>query len=519
MSDRLSSARTTPVVHVIVLALLAIASVGPADAAPSGQITWGVHISLAPTWFDPAETPSLITPFMVLYAMHDALVKPMPGAPQGKSLAEAWSVSKDGLVYEFVLRKGVTFHNGEPVTAEDVKFSFERYKGAGAKLLKDRVAAVEIVDRQKVRFRLHKPWLDFMTFFATPATGAAWIVPKKYVEKVGEDGFKKAPIGAGPYKFVSFKPGVELVLEAYEGYWRKPPTVKTLVLRVIPDESTRLAALKRGEVDIAYSITGALADELKQTKGLTLAPTYFTFTTWLLFTEQWDTKSPWHDKRVRIAANLAIDRQAINQAAYLGLSKPALSFVPSAMEYFWTPPAYAYDPAKAKQLLAEAGYPNGFDAGDFHGEMIYGSSIGEPVTNYLRAVGIRTKLRLTERAAYYKEYQEKKLRGVLLTGSGATGNAATRIDAYAITGGPYVYNTYPEIDGLFSEQVNEQNPRVRTQILQRIQQILHDRAMFGPVLEPAFLNGVGPKIGNSGLGNVANFPYSAPLEDLTLKAR
>ena len=132
---------------------------------------------------------------------------------------------------------------------------------------------------------------------------------------------------------------------------------------MIPDESTRLAALKRGEVDIAYSITGALAEELKQTPGLKLAPTYFTFTTWLLFTDQWDPKSPWHDRRVRLAANLAIDRQAINQAAYLGLAKPALSFVPSAMDYFWAPPPYTYDPAKAKQLLAEAGYPNGFDAG------------------------------------------------------------------------------------------------------------------------------------------------------------
>jgi peptide/nickel transport system substrate-binding protein len=248
------SSRRFSITAALVIALfVAVATwpTGPATAAPSGQLTWAVHISLAPAWFDPAETPSLITPFMMLYAMHDALVKFTPGAPQGKSLAEAWSVSKDGLVYEFVLRKGVKFHDGEVMTADDVKFSFERYRGAAAKLLKERVAAVEIVDPYKVRFRLKKPWLDFMTFFATPATGAAWIVPKKYVEKVGDEGFKKAPVGVGPYKFVSFKPGVELVLEAHEGYWRKPPAVKTLVFRVIPDESTRLAALKRGEVDIA----------------------------------------------------------------------------------------------------------------------------------------------------------------------------------------------------------------------------------------------------------------------------
>src|SRR3979411_2189057 len=101
----------------LVLLLLVAA---PAVAAPEGELTWAVHISLAPTWFDPAETPSVITPLMMLYAMHDALVKPMPGNPLAPSLAESWSLSKDGLVYEFILRRGVKFHNGDPVTAEDV---------------------------------------------------------------------------------------------------------------------------------------------------------------------------------------------------------------------------------------------------------------------------------------------------------------------------------------------------------------------------------------------------------------
>src|SRR5258707_1803324 len=175
--------------------------------APAGQITWALHFTLAPTLFEPAETPGLITPFMMLYALHDAMLKPMPGKSMAPSLAESWSMSPDGLVYEFVLRKGVKFHNEEPVTAEDVKFSFERYRGISAKALKDRVAAIEILDPGRVRFRLKQPWPDFMTFYATPATGSAWIVPKRYVERVGEDGFKKAPIGAGPYRFVSFTPG------------------------------------------------------------------------------------------------------------------------------------------------------------------------------------------------------------------------------------------------------------------------------------------------------------------------
>src|SRR5437016_9828939 len=244
-----------------VLALLALA--GPVAAAPDGQMTWGVHISLAPTWFDPAETLGIITPFMVMYAIHDALAKAMPGNPVAPSLAESWQVSPDGRVYDFTLRAGVKFHNGDTLTSEDVKFSFERYRGASAKAIKERVAAVETPDPLHVRFRLKNPWPDFMTFY-TAASGAGWIVPKKYVEKVGDDGFKRAPIGAGPYKFVSFTPGIELVMEAFEGYWRKPPNVKRLVMKVIPDEATRLAAFTRGEVDVAYSLRCDHAAELQR---------------------------------------------------------------------------------------------------------------------------------------------------------------------------------------------------------------------------------------------------------------
>ena len=208
-----------------------------------------------------------------------------------------------------------------------------------------------------VRFKLKKPWPDFLTFYAS-ATGAGWIVPKKYVEKVGDDGFKKHPIGAGPYKFVSFQPGIELVMEANEGYWRKTPSVKRIVFRSVPDESTRLAALKRGEVDIAYSIRGELADEVLRTPGLSLkAPV--PGSQWLYFADQWDPKSPWHDVRVRQAANLAMDRRGINEALTLGKSRLTNSIIPESFEFYWQPPEPVYDPKKAKQLLAEAGHPNG----------------------------------------------------------------------------------------------------------------------------------------------------------------
>src|SRR5204862_4313087 len=208
----------------------------------------------------------------------------LPGNPMGPALAESWSMSPDGLVFEFVLRKGVKFHNGETVAADDVKFSLERYRGTAAKMLKERVAAIE-TEPGRVRIRLKQPWPDFMTFYAI-ATGAGWIVPKKYVEKVGEDGFKKAPIAARPYRVVSFTPGVELVLEAFDQYWRKPPSVKRLVLKVIPEDATRLAALTNGEVDIVYSIRGEVAEALQRTPGLTLKPVFPPAPFWLYFPRQ-----------------------------------------------------------------------------------------------------------------------------------------------------------------------------------------------------------------------------------------
>jgi peptide/nickel transport system substrate-binding protein len=504
----------------LILALMA--APGPwagAAAAPDGQLTWAVHVSIAPAWFDPGEHQGIITSMMTFYALHDALVKPMPGNALAPSLAESWTVSRDGLVYEFVLRKGVKFHTGDPMTAEDVKFSFDRYKGAAAKLFKDKVAAVETPDTHRVRFRLKAPWPDFMTFYATGATGANWVLPKKYLERVGDDGFKKAPVGAGPYRFVSFTPGVELVLEAHDAFWRKPPSVKRLVMRVIPDEATRLAMLKRGEVDFAYSLRGPLAEEVKRTAGLKLAPVLIPATFWIDFTtEPWNPQSPWRDARVRQAAALAIDRNAINQAETLGFSKVSSTIIPVGYEFAWNPPPIAYDPARARKLLAEAGYPGGFDAGDYTCDSSY-ANLGEAVVNYLSAVGIRARVRTMERAAFLQQWREKKIKGLMQGGAGAFGNAATRIENYMTSRGIFAYGSYPEIDDLFQQQERELDRGKREALLHRIQKLAHERALFAPIWELGFINGVGPRVEEHGLGRIEYQPYTAPYEDLRLKAQ
>ena len=507
----------TVLLVLLVLAMPGIVEAQTRPAAPAGEMTWGVHVSLAPIWFDPAEHTGIITVMMVLYAVHDALVKPMPGNPLAPSLAESWTMSKDGLVYEFVVRKGVVFHNGDALTADDVKFSFERYRGAAAKLLKDKVASLEVIDPYRIRFRLKEPWSDFMTFYGSPASGAAWIVPKKYVEKVGDEGFKKAPIGAGPYKLASYNPGVEIVLEAYDRYWRKTPAVKRLVWKSVPEDLTRLAMLKRGEVDIAYSLRGPLGEEVKKTPGLKLVGLVGNATQWLNFgAPMWDPKSPWSDKRVRLAAALAFDKDGINQAEILGLSRPTGSIIPSAYEFALAIPAYPYDPPRARKLLAEAGYPNGFDAGELAVDASYGS-VAEAIGNQLGAAGIRTKLRPMERAAFLGNWKDKKITSIMYSGSGGQGNAATRVQNYFVKDGLYSFGGYPDMDDLFVQQARELDPKRREALLHQIQRLAYERVMSAPLWELGFLNGVGPRVEESGLGLIALFPYSAPYEDLKLK--
>jgi len=483
---------------------------------PAGQLIIAFDTTIAPTYLDPAETPGIATPFVFLYALHDALAKPLPGNDRAPCLAESWTESPDGLVYEFKLRAGLTFHNGDPFSAEDVQFSFARYKGSSAKLLHDKVKAVEVIDAHRLRFVLHAPWPDFLTFYATTATGAGWVVPKKYVEQVGDDGFKRHPVGLGPYRFVRSTPGVELVLEANERYWRKVPAIKTIIFKGVPERPTRLAMLKTGEADIAYLMIGDEGVAVKADPKLRLASVLPPGVWYLEFPEQWDPKSPWHDQRVRLAANLAIDRQAINEVERMGLGRPTGSIIPRSMEFALPLEPFPYDPAQAKRLLAEAGYPNGFEAGEFNPAPPF-YTMGEAIANYLAAIGIRTQMRTMERAAFMSAWREKKLRGLLMVATGAAGNAATRLETFVISTGTYAYGGFPDLDALFRQQAVERDRHKRAALLHQIQRLMHERVMHAPVFEPATLHGVGPRVEEPAVGLNAQLYFAAPYEEMRLR--
>jgi peptide/nickel transport system substrate-binding protein len=505
---------------VLIATVAADAAAQPRSASapkPEGEMRWALYVTLAPAWFDPGEVAgSFLTPFWVLYALHDALVKPMPGNLMAPSLAESWTVSADQRVYEFKLREGLKFHNGDAFTADDVKFSFQRSKVG--KVLKDRVRDVEVVGPWRVRFHLHEPFPDFMAYYGTLASGAGWIVPRKYVEKVGDDGFKKQPVGLGPYRFVSHTPGVELVMEAFEGYWRKVPAVKRLVFKSVPEPTTRAAMLKNGEVDVAYMLDTPTAQQLKRDPTFRLGFSGAIGVHYLDFFDQWDPKSPWHDRRVRLAANHAVDRRALSEAETLGASRPTGSMAPRTFEFTLPLPPYAYDPAKAKTLLAEAGYPNGFDGGDFYPYPPYWSA-GETIVGYFGAIGIRMRLRTMERAAFQTAWAGKTLHGVCMCTMANFGNAATRLADAVLSEGAYARGADADVEALYKQQARETDRRKREALLHQIQQLVYDRARFGPLYEFIWPSGIGPRVAEPGLMLIDPYPWSAPLEEVRPKPR
>ena len=490
--------------------------------APQGRATFAWHTALSPVWLDPQEYPAgTYTPFIFGYFLHDALVKAMPGNPYTPSLAESYEIAPDFRSATFTLRQGVKFQNGDPVSTEDVKFSFENYRGGNARALKEKVDRIETPDDRTVRFIFKEPFLDFLLMYGGPVTAAGWIVPKKYYEQVGPDGFKQRPIGAGPYQLVRQVEGSEFEFEAFTDYWRKSPSIKTFVVKGIAEGTTRVATFQTGEADFASLIPGQLWNVIKEDSRFTPAPTQSS-SIWIEFAGFDQPGSQFADKRVREAVSLVLDRQAISEAEEGGLSGRQGNWIPenwpNAIQ--WPPPEY--DPARAKQLMAEAGYPNGFDV-EALTPFPPNFSLAERVATALREIGIRTRVNQMERAAYTARLSEgpEQFKGhILIHFSASPGDAASWIRAWATCGGSSSRMCVPEIDQRLQAYDQSTDLRERERLVTEIQQYMLENWIFVEIYRQALLNAQGPRIANQWdeiFGAVPGHPLFAPIEDVRLK--
>jgi peptide/nickel transport system substrate-binding protein len=319
------------------------------------------------------------------------LIQRVPNGDLKPGLAASWKVSPDGKVVEFTLRKGVKFHSGDAFTAKDVEFSFDRarVKNPTVKTRLKSIERFEIID--DYRFKLHFSAPD-VTFI--PGRAAAMIVSKTYYDKVGEEKFVRNPVGTGPYKFVNYTPGESIDIERFDGYWGEKPTVKEARFSFVVEDTTRVAQLKSKEVDIITTCPYPLVKDLEKSPGLKVIRLATNHPTPSIVFANRNAKTPWHDKRVRLAMAYAINYDSIIKNVFYGLPNRFAYLAPYEVGYDPQLKPYAYDPQKAKKLLAEAGYPNGFDLNLYwivSGRFPFKES-AEAIASYFEVVGIRTKL-------------------------------------------------------------------------------------------------------------------------------
>jgi ABC-type transport system substrate-binding protein len=500
-------------------------AIAAGNTVPNGKIVLAWHTNIAARWLDPQQHDGTASPDNFIMALHDALIKNLRERRyDDPALAESCAMAEDAKSATFRLRPGIKFHDGTPVTADDVEWSFEHYHGAWGEVLHDRTQGVEVVDDRTIRFHFKEPFLDFPILLGTAnVSGAGWVVPAKYYEQVGQSGFMQKPIGAGPYKLVAHEPGVRLEFEAFADYYR-PVHAKQLTMVSVPEAATRIAMLERGEADIIYNVPGELIDRVKNNPKLMLAPVV-SANFWLEFPGFQDPKSPFHDKRVRQAVSLALDRDAINLAECAGLGRVDGNWINDDVEYGMPWPKWEHDVAKAKQLMAEAGFANGFDVAWVTPVPNYYSR-GERIVSQLQAIGIRSKLQTIERGVFLKRLQGglKEWPGVqiILNAARVGGTWSNWYDSFIKCGGfnGQDRNCVPELDAKFSRYLASVEPGERKRLATEIQSEILENYYFVPVFRHAAMQAIGPRVKAAKWQDV--FPtvttaYAYPWEDIELK--
>ncbi len=418
------------------------------------------------------------------------------------ALAVSWVVSEDGKQIDFTLRDGVKFHNGDPFTAEDVKFTLDRVrapdsKHAYRKPFTDAIKDVVVLAPNKVRFVLSGPWPGYFTGVRNATVG---ILPHAYYEKVGPEGFQKAPIGTGPFKLAGIKSGEWSQFDANDDYWNGRPNVDSVKKLLVKEEFTRYAMLANNEADIVMGVSGPLLDKIRADKKARIIMSKYSGTSGFYFNKTSFPES--QDPRVRLAFGHAIDLKTIATNILGDVCEPAASiFTPATFGHLPGLDIISYDPAKAKELLAEAGIKPGMELTDAIHSASFGSlpnapAVQEAIAGYLEAVGFKIKRESYDTGAWLKMMRAGKQPQLFYGPSSLPDDGSATLESWFLTTSPWSSGniSVPEYDALFKEQLVEVDPEKRRAILQGFARDEHERHAGLPLFWCNTPFAVGPKI-------------------------
>jgi peptide/nickel transport system substrate-binding protein len=510
--------------RLLALVVVTLAACPPVAAAPKGTVV--VAQGVDPTTLDPMnhqETPAA----NLAHNLFDTLLERDQDLKLVPLVAESYK-NVAPTVWEFKLRQGIKFHNGEPLDAEAVKFSLERLvdpklKMRGATPFAP-LSQVEVVDPLTVRIHTKAPWpiLDTMM-----STSQASILPPKYYRDKDGGHVAKNPVGSGPFKFVRWVKDDRIELAANEQYWRGAPRIKRLTFRPIPDDAVRVAALQNGEIDVAVNIPPHLANIIANHPKLFLSTAPSVRTIQLLYyTHQFDAQhklvgpypGPVADKRVRLAMNYAVDVDEIIKTVLDGKGVRVATML-TDRHFGFTPQLkpIKQDPGKVKQLLTEAGFGGGVEItlNAPQGRYVRDKEVAEAVTGQLSKAGIRTTLRVFEWGNYLNNMAYVHKAGpVWLIGWGTTSYDAETVYVPLFRSGKILSNYYnADFDGMTDEAQTIMDPKRRLELYQKINRLWVDDAAAMPLYQQLDLYGATKRVAWKARGDEAIKAYDMAVKD------